>query len=44
MSVLYNEIHLGVHEIICNSNIQECANYGLIQKKLCFGNVDLGRV
>jgi len=43
MRVLYNEIHLGLHQIICNSNIQECDNYGLIQTNYDLGKDVLGR-
>ena len=38
MRVWYNEIHLGLHQIICNRNVHEYANYGLIYNplhKLC---------
>ena len=38
MRVLYNETHLGLPQIVCNSNIQECENYGLIQTNYVLGN------
>ena len=41
--VLYNETQLGLPQIICNSNIQECENYGLIQTNYVLGIDVLGR-
>ena len=37
MRVLYNETHLGLPQTICNTNIHECENCGLIQTKYVLG-------
>ena len=43
MRVWYNETHLGLPQTICNTNIHECENYGLIQTKYVLGKAVLGR-
>ena len=39
MRVLYNETHLGLPQTICNTNIHECENCGLIQTNYVLGKL-----